>query len=120
MSVYLIIQYVFIVGITSYFMFFGKPVITEGVDQQTVIRTIYIAALIILSITSIGFLLESKKFSRYIEFFRLICFGAVGALFLGEGYGLYAVLISTGICLGSSIHFSILVFSKPHPVKVEA
>ncbi len=112
MSIYLIIQYVFIVGVTSYFMFFGKPIMADGVDQMTVIRTIYIAGFIILSITSIGFLLESKKISKYVEYLRILCFGAMGALFLQESYGLYAFLITSIISLATIIHFSILV-SKP-------
>ena len=120
MSVYLIVQYVFLVGVTSYFMFFGKPILEKGVDELTVIRTIYIAAFIILSITSIGFLLELKKFSKYIEYFRILCFGAIGILFIQETYGLYALAISVCLSLISLVHFSLLVFNKPKQIKIEA
>ncbi len=120
MSVYLILQYVFIVGVTSYFMFFGKPIVAEGVDQFTVIRTIYIAAFIILSITSIGFLLESKKISAVIEYFRIICFGGISFLFLRETYAFYAVILIGSLSLVSLIHFTTLVFAKRNPEIVEA
>jgi alkylglycerol monooxygenase len=115
LSAYLVVQYVFIVAITSYFMFFGKPLIVEGVDRSTVIRTIYIAVYIILSITSIGFLLESKSFSTFVEYLRILLLGGIGLLFLQESYGRYAMLITAFLCFVSLVHFSILVFKKPRP-----
>lgn len=119
LSVYLILQYVFIVGLTSYFMFFGKPFVDAEVTRIVVIRTIYIAAYIILAITSIGFLLQHKRLGIYLEYLRIICLGCLGLLFLNETYAVLANLITGGLCLISLIHFTILVSAK-EPTLIEA
>jgi len=119
-SVYLLIQYVFIVGVTSYFMFFGKPMMEEGVTQATVVRSIYIAIYIILSITSIGFLLESKRIAIYLEYLRIIVLGCMGLMFLSESYANYAMLVAGLLSLVSFIHFTTLVVTKQTRTQVEA
>lgn len=120
LSIYLIIQYVLIVGVTSYFMFFGKPIMDEGVTQGTVIRTIYIAFYIILSITSIGLLLESRQFSRPAEYIRILALGCMGLFFREESYGMYALIITIGLSLVSFIYYTILVLSKTTSNRLEA
>lgn len=112
MSVYLIIQYVFIVAITSYFMFFGKPWIASDVNQITVIRTIYIAVYVLLAITSIGYILNQKRIGIILEYLRIICLGCLGILFIGESYGWIVNLVTGGVCLLSLIHFTTLVLAK--------
>jgi sterol desaturase/sphingolipid hydroxylase (fatty acid hydroxylase superfamily) len=118
-SIYLIIQYVVIVGITSYFMFFGKPIVDDQTNPPSVIRTVYIAIYIILAITSVGLLLENKPFSLFVEYFRIACLAAMGWFFLNESYGLYAFAISLVLGLVSFIHFTILVLTKPKNLPVE-
>jgi len=120
LSVYLIIQYVFIVGVTSYFMFFGKPIINEEATREMVARSIYIAFYIVLSITSVGFLLERRKFSVILEIFRLLCLGGLGLFFLNEVYSILAIIILAGICLLSLVHFITLVTSNNHKKTIEA
>jgi alkylglycerol monooxygenase len=122
LSGYLIVQYVFIVAVTSYFLFFGKPIldVEKGVDQSMVIRSIYIAVYVILSITSIGFLLESKKFAIFLEYFRIFCLGALGFFFMEETYWLIAVSVIAALCLFSLVHFTIFVTSNNPKTTVEA
>jgi alkylglycerol monooxygenase len=121
LSVYLIVQYVFIVAVTSYFLFFGKPIVdvAAGVTTPVVIRSIYIALYIVLSITSIGFLLESKKIAVFLEYVRILTLGGLGFFFLEETYWLEAVLAIGTISLFSLVHFTILVMTNYHQPAVE-
>jgi alkylglycerol monooxygenase len=109
LSVYLIIQYVLIVGVTSYFMFFGKPMMEEGVSRIAVIRTIYIALYIILSITTIGFLMETKRAGPILEYLRAVMLGALGLFFWFENEGWIAFMICIGLSLFTLVHFTILL-----------
>jgi hypothetical protein len=119
LSIYLIIQYVLIVGVTSYFMFFGKPLVDDQTNTASVIRTVYIAIYIILAITSVGLLLENKPFSVIVEYIRISFLASLGWFFLNESYGLYALGISLALGLVSFIHFTILVLTKPKNLPVE-
>jgi alkylglycerol monooxygenase len=121
LSVYLIVQYVFIVAVTSYFLFFGKPIVDvpNGITTPVVIRSIYIAIYIVLSITSIGFLLESKKIAIFLEYVRILTLGGLGFFFLEETYWLEAILAIGTISLFSLVHFTILVMTNSRQPAVE-
>lgn len=79
---YVLIQFVFLLGITTLFLFTSEQMIVSG-NPLFVIQAIYISGFILLSLYSFGLLFENNKKGLFWESLRLI-FGVGTVLFYYE------------------------------------
>ncbi|MCX7744918.1 MAG: sterol desaturase family protein [Flavobacteriales bacterium] len=85
---YALIQFVFIIALTSYFMFFADAMFIPG-NEQLVFRYIYIAGYILFSIYNLGKLFENRTIGIYLEIIRNLINAFLIWLFVEEPWFIY-------------------------------
>lgn len=95
LNYYVFVQFVFILGITSYFLF--------SFENFDVLTNVLFVALILISVTAAGLILEAGRNAFYVEILRII-----GTVFF------YFYLMQNGILTGNSVElvqYILIVFS---------
>ena len=92
LNYYILLQYVFILAVASFFLF--------NLDDFSRSHQVLIASIIVLSITNLGGLFESKTWAYWLEFIRWIGAIVFGFIFLSlSGTGFYVLLLLMAISL---------------------
>jgi sterol desaturase/sphingolipid hydroxylase (fatty acid hydroxylase superfamily) len=107
---YVFIQFVFVIALTSYFMFFADAMFIPG-NEHLVLRYVYIAGYILFSIYIFGKLFENKTQGIYFEIVRNVCNAFLIWLF-AEGPWFTYIAFSTGIFTLGTLSFLIFRLIK--------
>jgi len=107
---YVFIQFVFVIALTSYFMFFADAMFIPG-NEHLVLRYVYIAVYILFSIYIFGKLFENKTQGIYFEIVRNVCNAFLIWLFAEEPWFTY-IAFSTGIFTLGTLSFLIFRLIK--------
>lgn len=110
---YTFIQFVFVIAITSYFMFFADAIFVPG-NEHLAFRYIYIAGYILFSIFNLGKLLENKTSGLYLEIIRNLLNTFLIWQFHKESWFTYVAYSAGTFTLGTLIFLLIRLIKQPN------
>lgn len=115
-NLYAFVQFVFVLGLTSYFMFFSGNMFDEG-QEFNLLKFSLIAIYILLAIYNMGALFENRTRAFWLEIVRnLLNIGLIG-LFIRESYFMPLAISVSLFTIASVVFLIIKAVSKPQLLK---
>ncbi len=113
---YALIQFVFVIALTSYFMFFADAMFISG-NEHLVFRYVYIAAYILFSIYNLGKLFENKTIGLYLEIVKTLFNAFLFWLFSEEVWFTHVAYVAGIFTMSTFIFLMIRLIKQPQLLK---
>ncbi len=113
---YAFIQFIFVIALTSYFMFYADAMFLPG-NESLVLRYVYIAVYILFSIYNLGKLFENKTRGLYLEMVRNVFNAFLIWLFAEESWFTYVAFAAGIFTLGTLIFLIFKLIKQPQLLK---